>query len=293
MYREPEEDIEEQLHSDIKDECCDPDCEFCRPKNVVNWVVQYNLGGQYVLDVYEACKVHNQIYTPVEAIPFSHELPDVCHDIPTVFYGATNWINAIYQSNIWEPGVFFNPESTYPFWSKKYGEHVLNNDYKETTLNKLVKEDHNLEELIFIRPADDSKAFAGNVMTFKQIKKWGDNLFSDETDLGNFPIIISEPLAIACEWRLFLVDGKVSTGSQYRVYNRLSKDGYVPQWVIEFAKKRAEEYSPSPVFVMDVGRCGPELYVIEIGCFNSAGFYDADVTKLIKDVSEFILGGMA
>ena len=34
---------------------------------------------------------------------------------------------------------------------------------------------------------------------------------------------------------------------------------------------------------------GGELYVIENGCFNSAGFYAADVAKVVNDILEYCL----
>ena len=40
---------------------------------------------------------------------------------------------------------------------------------------------------------------------------------------------------------------------------------------------------------MDIGRSANNLYVVEIGCFHSAGFYEANVEKIVKDISEYIL----
>ena len=57
--------------------------------------------------------------------------------------------------------------------------------------------------------------------------------------------------------------------------------------MIDFAEEQAKVYSPTPVFVMDVGDSNG-LHVIEIGCFHSAGFYATDVEKVIHDVSKFI-----
>jgi hypothetical protein len=263
----------------------------------MRWIVQTNLINEKdVKSLEEACEEHGYEFYHVTVVPFSDAVPCVDDEQPTIFYGATGWIDTIYKCNrfrngYWDPGVYFNSDSTYPVWTEKYDKYVLNDVFQETTLLELAKCEYAPDMEFFVRPSNDQKAFAGNVMRFSEIQDWGNKLFTDETDLGSLPIIVAEPLSIAHEWRLFMVDGKVSSGSHYRAQNRLSVDPNVADSVIEFAEKRATEYSPEPVFVMDIGQCGGRLYVIEVGCFNSSGFYASDISKIVKDVSEYILEG--
>ena len=42
------------------------------------------------------------------------------------------------------------------------------------------------------------------------------------------------------------------------------------------------------MFALDVGRSGPDLYVIEANCVNSAGLYAADVRALVSRITEFV-----
>ena len=263
----------------------------------MRWVVQTNLGKEYVDQLREACKVHDYEFIPEIAIPFSHKVPSIDAESPVIFYGATNWINKIWlhnESNIlqgkaWRPGVFFNPESIFPMWNGKYGKHSLNNGAWLTTfyrasVDKRLNDDE--DKLWFVRPASDMKEFAGMVISGREIREWEKSMTGDVAALGHTAIILNEPYAIRSEWRLFIVNGKVSTGSQYRTNHRFNQSPDVPQDVVDFAEARTKEYAPSHVFVMDIGYTGGRLYVIEIGCFNSAGFYAADVNKLVKDVSE-------
>ena len=39
---------------------------------------------------------------------------------------------------------------------------------------------------------------------------------------------------------------------------------------------------------MDIGQSN-NLYVIEVGCFNSAGFYAANIEDIVKSVSAYAL----
>jgi len=207
-----------------------------------------------------------------------------------IFYGGTGWINKVYERYPGLPGIFFNPENTPSHCAKVYGEKSLNHDARLTTFKKLAEEDHNDDERFFIRPDSDLKEFSGGVMKFGDIKNWCNKIFTDVPDLGDLSILIGEPYGLSYEWRLFMINGKYCTGSQYRTYYVLNKSPVVPDEVIKFAEEQAEVYSPSEVFVMDIGKSGGDLYIIETGCFNSAGFYDSDINKIVKEVSEFLVG---
>lgn len=254
----------------------------------MRWIVQTNLGKQYAEDIQNACTSLGLEFIPQSVIPFSDELPDIANDKLTTFYGATRWINNIYENNKWTPGVFFNPESVCHFWLTKYREHAINYYGDITTFKWLERQEYPDDRMFFVRPCSDQKEFAGQVMSFAEIKDWRSKMTGDIEWLSECKILASEPVGIAHEWRLFIVDGKVSSGSHYRSYHQLQEDTYVPAEVIVFAEERAKDYSPTPVFVMDIGESAGNLYVVEIGCFHSAGFYASDVKKVIHDVSKYI-----
>jgi len=78
----------------------------------MRWVVQSNLTNASDSDrIREACLKHGHECGMVKVTPFSEELPTIPSDQPTVFYGATNFINNVYQSRKWNPGTFFNAEN--------------------------------------------------------------------------------------------------------------------------------------------------------------------------------------
>jgi len=258
----------------------------------VRWVVQTNLGKHYSGDIENACKSLGLEFVPAQAIPFSDEIPNVGTDKLTTFYGATRWINNIYESRRWNPGVFFNPDSIFTTWANKYQHHTLNHGAKITTLDDLKAEiddgQYWEDHLLFVRPVSDNKEFAGQVISAYGIWEWAENVQTDVPDFGKIPIVVTEPVGISHEWRLFMVDGKVSSGSHYREHHRFKEDAKVPDRVISFAEEMAKLYSPTPVFVMDICESADTLYVLEIGCFHSAGFYASNVEKIVHDVSDYI-----
>lgn len=259
---------------------------------MVKWIVQWNLGSMVEtadnVKMKNICEKHGFDFEGVKVIPFSGMVPDHDPSVPTIFYGGTGWINNIYTKYPDHRGIFFNPESVFTFWINKYKHDALNYGAIETNFDKLSKEDYPDDKMFFIRPVSDQKEFSGSVMKFADIKLWSDKIFTDVPDFGSTPIVVGEPYGLGYEWRLFILNGKVVTGSQYRTYYVTNVKPSLPQEVIDFAEKQAKVYSPSSLFVMDVGKNGDDLYVIEIGCFNSAGFYASDLETLMCEVSKHV-----
>ena len=258
---------------------------------MLTWAVQTNLINQRDLQSLKAaCEKTGQNFLDFQAIPFSDELPDVPNQGPTVFYGATRCMAQVHSSRRWNPGVFFD-EAFFNFncWSQQLP--TLNGGAQVTTLEGLASQNHAAERLFFVRPCDDSKAFAGEVMAFGDIQQWCRQLSAEACEVSpSCPIVAAEPVGIAKEWRLFVVEGKVASGSQYRVNHRLEVDPLVPAEVCDFVERLADRWQPAPVFVMDVALSGGDLYVIEVNCFNSAGFYASDVERIVARVSACVAG---
>lgn len=258
---------------------------------MLRWAIQSNLVNSADLEkLLAACREHGLPSVTFETVPFSNQPPDLDADQPTVFYGSTGCMSTIWQSRKWTPGVFFDPQRfSFPEWGRAYGSACLNAEAQETTLRGLADQLHAPDQLFFLRPIHDDKSFAGEVMSFGEIQKWVAEL--DDTVLSpQTPILVAEPVGISHEWRLFLVDGRFSTGSHYRTRQRLDVYAGVPEEVIRFAQGLARQWLPAPVVVMDVASSADQLYLVEINCFNSAGFYASDVARLVGDVSRFVNG---
>ena len=260
-------------------------------KKDVQWVVQSNLTSQEDLNALRmACEKLNINYIGVKVIPFITELPDFEISPCNIYYGSTTFNRLVYENEQTRTGLFFNP-STFSIenYISKWGHHMLNFEATITTFSELMTRDYGSEKLLFIRPDDDSKSFAGEVKQFAEIREWYDRLEGvSNTQLSKeSKIIVSEPYNIQYEWRLWIVDKKVVASSKYREYFNLSKESGCPPEVVVFAEARCREYTPHNVFVMDICLCGDSYYIIECGCMNGAGFYKADIATIVKYVSEY------
>lgn len=251
----------------------------------MRWVCQNNLGStEDVEAIGRACKEHGHDFVPMQVVPFSDELPDVSTDEPTVFYGAVRWIGKIHESGRWEPGVFFNDNFDYIVCRDAYGEHFLNSDCEVTTLKAISEEDE--DAFFFVRPVADDKSFSGAVVGTREMRSWVRKLMAGDCDLYSVPVIKSSPKLLSHEWRLFMVRNRVASGSIYKRFGVLYTKDPVSREVVEFAERMAHRFSPDRVFAVDV--CceeGGDLKVLEVGCFNSAGFYDSDIARIVEEVS--------
>ncbi len=257
----------------------------------IQWVVQRMLTDEAdIQQIQLACEDLNVDFIEVDIIPFTGELPAFAHTKPSIFYGSTNLMNLIYADSTLRRGLFYDASTfTMENYFRQWGQHMLNFGASVVTFRELMAMPLDGEQLLFIRPNEDSKAFAGETRRFKDIEQWYAQLYQTEnTNLSpDTKIVAGEPYNIKKEWRLWIVDKKVIAASQYRDYFKLKKAKGCPVEVTEFAEQRCQEYTPHAVFVMDVGLCGDAYYIIECNCLNSTGFYNADIQAIVKEVTHW------
>lgn len=259
--------------------------------NNIQWVVQRNLTNVNDLQKLRAACGNIAVgYTEIDIIPFTSQLPDFDRDKHSIFYGSTTMGELVMKDNSLNAGFFFNPASfSIANYFEKWGIHMLNYGALVTSFNDLMSKEYESDKLLFIRPDDDSKSFSGEVKQFGEIRQWFDQLKTiDNASLSlDSPIIVSEPYHLRYEWRLWIVDKQVVAASKYREDFRLKKEKGCPSEVIQFAEQRCAEYTPHDVFVMDICETGDNYYIVESGCLNSAGFYEADIDAIVRRVTDY------
>ena len=258
----------------------------------LRWVIQTNLGSSKDAEAFaRACERAGHEVERLVRAPFDQGAPSVPCQGPTVFYGAGSLVEAVAAAGRWRPGVWPLGED-YADWVARYGEHMLNAGARFLTLAELAEDAALAEDegLYFARPCADTKLFAGQVAAGSAHVAWARRALSvTEAKLDpSTSLLLAQPVGIRAEWRLFAVDGRVVTGSRYRSYQRLTVSPELPREVVDFAEARLREHAPAPVLVMDVGRSGERLYIIELNGFNSAGFYAADLGALVQAIAALV-----
>jgi hypothetical protein len=184
----------------------------------------------------------------------------------------------------WNPGVFDLEPHDFQQQLNHWGGAMLNAD---STIAAFA--DVRFEGKRFVRPIDDTKSFAGGLFAGDDFAKWRAGVVAMGEDIGSSLtgatlVQVSSPKTILQEVRCWMVEGRVITASVYRRGSRVVYSDEVELRFIEFAEALAVEWSPEKAFCLDVCDTPEGLRVVEINTINSAGFYAADMQRLVMSL---------
>lgn len=261
---------------------------------MITWLVQSNLiDYRQVSQLCDAVKAAGANLAEAIVIPFQDDIdnPSVLDNIDGIVipYGSTK-LTKITMNRGWK-GSFFDPEMfRVDAWNKVQPDRLLNCDQNLMTVAeaKTLLDKYDPDELLFVRPRDDLKAFNGTVTAAKEIQNW-----MQSTESGNFSfsddtvICVSSPKKILQETRWFIVGGKIIDGSQYRLHGQRIAQPVTDTKLYAAAQELADIWLPHKTCVMDLALTDDGLKVIEYNCLNSSGFYQHDIDKIVRAVTEY------
>ena len=273
------------------------------------WVVQSNLGSDDAFDrLYRANEDRNEFWIPAKAIPFDTaplKFKNLDLDGPLVIYGATGFVGRAFKQHELKRGVFFDPETfRYEAYLDGYGRSFINMDAQIYTVEELgqvaLKMPGGIRgfgDHVFVRPVLDSKQFAGEVIELKKFARWCRSVSAGNDQFEGCLVAVARPKDLAHEWRMFMVDGHVVASSLYRYHGRLlpaAKQEAASKSVHAFAEAMHKLWNPGvEVYVMDIAQDETGYGVLEVNCFNSCGFYGADIDSVFKQVTDCAVNRVA
>jgi len=225
-------------------------------------------------------------YEVIKFRPFTEELEFVTNRKDVWCWGSANMSKLAYKYD-WKPGSMYNENHDIDIYGPKYGDNMLNHD--GITMN-LTDELPAQFEVFFARPTKDTKAFSGQLFDRKEWTDWVKGVIKEEAIAGekiltNERIFIASTKAIEQEIRCWVVKGIIITTSLYKLGSRVIYQNYDHElYITRFAQSMANIYQPADAFVMDVCLTGGELKIVEINCINCAGFYYANMDKLMEAI---------
>lgn len=150
----------------------------------------------------------------------------------------------------------------------------------------------------FLRPVEDAKQEPGNVKTSADIHAMAARVLQlDESEIPegslrhDTELMLTRPVRILREWRLWSVGGRIVTWSLYKEGSRVVYRPEIDDDALVFAQEmvdRNPDYSPA--YVIDICRTAEGLRLLETNCINAAGFYAADLRKLAVAIEELADG---
>ncbi len=269
------------------------------------WILEKNLYSEanfsQLVDALERLDCHYQI---VKRIPFINELvPDVTlpEHIKHVFVCGSTGMGEVVKQKGWLPG-YFDENLDYELVMQHFGRLCLNYRGIVTTLRQATDLPILQGERFFARPVSDKKSFAGTVFDAGDFAEWRAKVLQLEIDntaeenslttLKPDDRIVLAPLTnIYQEYRFFVVDQKVVTGSMYKLGSRVISSTEVPERISAFAQRMADHWSPNRAYCLDIAVTDDDddlgdMKVIEINALNSAGFYACDMLKFVSAVND-------
>jgi len=251
-----------------------------------HWVLQsgweYEAGWASMLEALERFDIPFSVH---RVVPFIGDLePEPTPPSDDVICMGSYAMRHYAKRRGWNPGVFDLEPHTFELQRDHWGEAMLNADSEVMPFGEV-----RFDGLKFVRPVDDAKAFAGRLFEWEEFADWQQGVAALGEEIGNSLtsatlVQVSSPKMIFQEVRCWVVEGRVVTASVYRRSSRVIYSSEVEPRLIEFADALASEWSPEKAFCLDVCDTPEGLRVVEINTINSAGFYAADMQKLVASL---------
>lgn len=228
-------------------------------------------------------------YTLVRKPPFADYLVGMDDDTPImlelegpVFVTGTTSMSLVSAAHGWAPGYIDSPsiDECIEHW----GHHVLNCDAQFGEIGTIVP----IKDEFFIRPVEDSKSFAGTIMTAKNFEDWRKDLMAIEgytTLPSETRVMMASLKPIWSEYRTTVIEGKVVTASRYKTGKTVAYSQDVGDRIIDFANRRAREWTPRIAFTLDIADTPDGLKVIETNAISSSGFYALDMGIFVGSIT--------
>lgn len=178
----------------------------------------------------------------------------------------------------WVPGSFLNDQFSVNIWLRELGAELLNAEFATGTLMDVATP----QLPFFIRPLEDNKAFDGMLMDAATLADWRQD--PARASLHGMQVIVSPAQQIYREYRLFVVNREVVTGSLYKVAGRAETGHQVEEYVRDYVRTIVATWLPAESCVIDVGLTDKGLKVIEFNNINSSGFYASDLARYVDAI---------
>lgn len=248
----------------------------------MHWVIQKSLFKRQNYNLLVSALENNGIeYTSIYIPKGTYDTEPHVSPLGRVYVCGAIKLKAIAEKQGWLPGSFLNENFSFDVWRKELGNELLNFD---SCFGKFDDVDVSNFKKFFIRPLADNKAFDGVVIDNEMLSAWR----CDPTKeyLHGMDVMVSSVKKIYREYRVFVVNNVVVTGSVYKVGGRPEISELVDVEAVEYVNSIINKWAPSESFVIDVSLSEKGFKVIEFNNINSSGFYAINIDKYIQAVQQ-------
>ncbi|MBB4866822.1 hypothetical protein HNP46_005729 [Pseudomonas nitritireducens] len=214
-------------------------------------------------------------------------------DVPQVLYGAIKWVVDANKQLSLIPGMYYDDKrfNCSDYMRRLPLEIVANGDgvyMPFGDFRRRVDQVMNLFQVdeLFLRPDGGSKTFTGFTITRENAAFEISSLDQLTGVVDGTMILVAPAKTISAEYRFWIVNRKVVTGSQYRVQGRDETSQHVDPACLTIAERVATlPYQPDVAYTCDVAMIGQTPMVIELNAMSTSGLYECDRAVLFQTLA--------
>jgi len=184
-----------------------------------------------------------------------------------------------------EPGSFMNDNFEFEVFKRELGNELLNNEIVIGELSTL----YPISEEFFIRPTGNTKLFTGMTITKEEFWGWQERENIEGSPYIGQSLMISPIQRIKAEYRFFVVNQKVITGSSYKVDDKINSSRKPTAEIIGYAEQIVDKFPLAKAFVIDIAETEKGLKVVEYNNINTSGLYGCDEVAFVRAINELDL----
>jgi hypothetical protein len=238
--------------------------------------------------------VHLEVYQDPRALtPAFIDTHDEC----TVLYGSIEFVEQRMDAGAYSPGAYYSRESyrcTY-YLPTLPNELVGNGRGVYLTFSDFVKRREQIYRLfgvsrLFIRPDSGAKVFTGLCITPENAGFELQSLMKLTQVTDETLILVAPAAEISAEYRFYIVEGKVITGSRYMVEGKPDQSPETDPQCRAVAELVAQlPWQIDLAYTCDVGLFDGIAKIVELNAFSTSGLYRCDSVALFTAVAETAL----
>jgi hypothetical protein len=236
--------------------------------------------AEEILDI-----VSHYPYEILDVDPFSNDTLFNLNDKNYIPYCSTFLFETLFKLNV--IGLNYNLNTaSYEVFTSNRNDMLNNNVYNIKDAIEFLSIQQK-GKLWFCKPAEKAKIFTGSVeaseewVEFLQDKVECKSSGSYKLELDT-KLVLDTPKVIYSEYRWFIVDKKIISGSMYKKNGQLFSEEILDRDMTKEAQEFANKWLPNDNCVMDLALTKEGLKVVEFNCINSSGFYKCSKYKVFK-----------
>lgn len=239
----------------------------------------------------------HEVETVFNPRPFMDDVPTQNSDTPIFFYGSLNVAKRLLRRKDTAGSVFLDlPKfECSSYYNTPWLKHLLNRDCLFIPYENLIHQKELLfhtfgkDNCIFIRPSSGDKVFTGQLVDDKTYKEDIDYLSFYMDDIHKPLCVVSSPKVINKEYRFFISEDKVITGSSYTddyQYQEIDTNHPASKYVQDIVHDAYHKnYAPQILYVVDIAETSTGFKVLELNSASCSAIYACNPNKIVDTIN--------